>query len=121
MTDVGQPDCKVRREVLRVALGAGVGVIARLAVGASRAADGSQITIHSFAFTPQTLTVDMGTTVTWTNQDETIHSIVCPELKLRSNPLDTNDSFNYVFRKAGTYDYICGVHPYMKGQVVVRG
>ncbi len=121
MTDVVQPASKARREVLRVALGAGAGVIARLAVRTSRAADGNHVTIHSFAFTPQTLTVDVGTGVTWTNQDETIHSIVCPELKLRSNPLDTNDSFTYVFRKAGTYDYICGMHPYMKGQVVVRG
>jgi plastocyanin len=121
MTDVVQPSSKARREVLRVALGAGAAVIARLAVRASRADDGNHITIHSFAFTPQTLTVKVGTTVTWMNQDETIHSIICPELKLRSNPLDTNDGFNYVFRKAGTYDYVCGLHPYMKGQVVVRG
>ena len=61
----------------------------------------------------------VGTTVTWTNHDDTIHSIVCLALKLRSKPLDTNDSFSYTFGKAGNYDYICGIHPHMHGQVVV--
>jgi plastocyanin len=119
MTNIAPPGHRARREVLRVAVGAGAGVIATLAMRASRAADDNHITINSFAFTPKKLTVKAGTTVTWTNQDQTIHSIVCPELKLRSTPLDTNDSFSYTFSKAGNYDYICGVHPFMKGQVVV--
>jgi hypothetical protein len=52
MKGVVHPIRKARREVLRVALGAGAGVIATLAVRASRAADGNHITVHSFAFTP---------------------------------------------------------------------
>lgn len=121
MTNIVQPAGKDRRELLRIALGAGVGVIATLAGRESRASDGNRITIHNFAFTPKTLTVKAGTTVTWTNQDQTVHSIVCPGLKLKSDPLDTNDSFSYVFRKAGNYEYSCGLHPFMKGQVVVMG
>jgi len=121
MADVPQPASKARREVLRLALGAGAGVIATLAVRASRAADPDHVTIDSFAFTPKALTVKAGTKVTWTNKDQTIHSIVCPQLKLKSDPLDTDDSFSYIFQKAGTYNYACGLHPYMKGQVVVTG
>jgi plastocyanin len=121
MADVVQPACKARREVLRVALGAGAGVIATLAVRASRAAGPNHVSIDNFAFMPKALTVKAGTKVTWTNKDQTIHTIVCPQLKLKSDPLDTDDSFSYTFQKAGTYNYACGLHPYMKGQVVVTG
>lgn len=121
MTDVVQPAGKVRREVLRAALGAGAGVIATMVVRAARAADSEHVTIDSFAFTPKTLTVKAGTKVTWTNKDQTIHTVVCPALKLKSDPLDTDDSYSFVFRTAGTYDYACSLHPYMKGRVVVTG
>jgi plastocyanin len=121
MTDVVQPAGKARREVLCVALGVGVGAIATMAVRVSRAADANHVTINDFAFTPKTLTVKAGTQVTWTNKDQTIHTIVCPQLDLRSDPLDTDDSFSYTFHTAGTYNYACGLHPYMKGQVVVAG
>ncbi len=121
MTDVVQPASTARREVLRVALGAGVGAIATMAVRASRAADANHVTIDNFAFTPKTLTVKVGTKVTWTNKDQTIHTIVCPQLKLKSDPLDTDDSFSYTFHTAGDYNYACGLHPYMKGQVIVAG
>jgi plastocyanin len=119
MTNVVHLAGSARREVLRITFGAAVGVIATLAGREPRAADRNRITIHSFAFMPKTLTVKVGTTVTWTNQDQTIHSIVCPGLKLKSDPLDTNDSFSYVFREIGNYEYSCGLHPFMKGQVVV--
>jgi len=116
-----QPARKARREILRVGLGAGAGMIATLAVRASRAADPNHITIDNFAFLPKALRVKAGTKVTWTNKDQTIHTIVCPQLKLKSDPLDTDDSFSYTFQKAGTYNYACGLHPYMKGQVVATG
>ena len=61
----------------------------------------------------------VGTTVTWLNHDDIPHSIVCPALKVTSHPLDTDDSFAYKFEQAGTYDYLCGLHPHMHGQVVV--
>lgn len=121
MTDVVQPAGKARREVLRVALGAGAGVLAWMVVRASRAGGSDHVTISNFAFLPKALTVKAGTKVTWTNQDETIHTVVCPQLKLKSEPLDTNDSFSYTFQTPGTYNYACSLHPYMKGQVVVTG
>jgi plastocyanin len=35
--------------------------------------------------------------------------------------LDTDDKFDYKFEQAGTYDYLCGIHPHMRGQVMVEG
>jgi plastocyanin len=107
-----------RRSLLRHALGASVVVListrARMA-----AAAGADVTIDNFDFSPTPLTVKAGTTITWTNRDDIPHSIVCPELKMKSQALDTNDAFSYQFGKPGTYNYICGLHPHMHGQVVV--
>ena len=109
-----------RRSLLRHALGASVVVListrARMA-----AAEGGDVMIDNFSFSPTPLTVKVGTTITWTNRDDIPHSIVCPELKMKSHPLDTDDAFSYQFSKPGTYDYICGLHPHMHGQVVVTG
>jgi plastocyanin len=63
-------------------------------------------------------TVDKG--VTWTNQDDIPHSIVLTTLGVRSNALDTDKAFSCQFEKTGTFSYICGLHPFMHGQIVVR-
>lgn len=80
------------------------------------------ITISHYAFQPATLTVARGSTVTWTNRDEDVHTIKTtdgPEA-LGSPPLDSGNRFGFTFRRAGTYHYICTVHPYMHGVIVVR-
>jgi plastocyanin len=64
--------------------------------------------------------VKVGATVTWVNHDDIPHSIVCPTLKLKSHPMDTDESFAIKFDQAGIYDYICGLHPHMHGQVIVE-
>lgn len=76
------------------------------------------VTIDNFTFNPASVRITPGTTVTWTNRDDIPHSILCPNLNVRSHALDTGDSFSYTFTKAGTYDYLCGIHPHMRGQVV---
>ncbi len=120
MSEVLQPGRLARRVVLRRALGAGVGgVIAAVGMRASRADDGSQVVVGNFAFVPLLLRVKAGTTVTWVNRDDIPHSIVCPSLSVHSHPMDTDESFSYTFAKAGVYNYICGLHPFMHGQVVV--
>ena len=122
MSDVSQPGRLARRVVLRRALGAGVGgLIAAVAARASRADDGTKITIGNFAFVPPMLQVKAGTTVTWVNRDDIPHSIVCPPLQLHSHPMDTDESFSFRFDKPGVYNYLCGLHPFMHGQVVVSG
>ena len=106
-----------RRTVLVNLLGAGSAMaIARLAF----ASDAAQVTIDNFTFSPTPLSVAVGTTVTWTNRDDIPHSIVCPALNVHSKALDTDDSFSFPFQAAGTYDYLCGIHPHMHGQIIVR-
>jgi plastocyanin len=122
MLDVLQPGRLARRVVLRRALGAGVGgVIAAMGMRVSRAANGSQIVVDNFSFAPAILHVKPGTTVTWVNHDDIPHSILCQTLNVHSHPMDTDESFSYTFAQAGTFDYICGIHPHMHGQVVVSG
>ncbi|HEX4172671.1 MAG TPA: cupredoxin family copper-binding protein [Acetobacteraceae bacterium] len=112
-----EPGGIARRLLLRRAAAAGVLVaIARPAAHAAAA----EIIIDNFSFAPTPLSVKVGATVTWVNHDDIPHSIVCPDLKMKSHPLDTDDSFTYKFDQTGTFDYICGLHPHMHGQVVVE-
>ncbi|HUN40221.1 MAG TPA: cupredoxin family copper-binding protein [Acetobacteraceae bacterium] len=120
MADVLTPGRLARRTVLRRAAGAGMGaLVAAMAVRASHADDGSKVTVDNFTFVPPVLHVKVGTTVTWTNHDDIPHSIVCPALNLHSHAMDTDDSFSYTFKQAGTFSYMCGLHPFMHGQVDV--
>jgi plastocyanin len=79
-----------------------------------------EVKIDNFKFGPGQLSVLKGTSVTWTNEDDIPHSIVLTALGVRSKTLDTDKAFSYQFDKAGTYSYICGLHPFMHGQVVVK-
>ena len=120
MSDFSQPGLLARRVVLRRVLGAGAGaVVAAVGMRVSRADDGTKVVIGNFAFGPPMLRVKAGTTVTWVNHDDIPHSIVCPPLSVHSHPMDTDESFSFTFAKAGVYNYLCGLHPFMHGQVVV--
>ena len=80
---------------------------------------GATVGIDKFLFGPTALTVKPGTTVTFENRDSTIHSVVGVGGIFRSQALDTNDKFSFTFDKPGEYAYFCGLHPFMKGKVVV--
>jgi len=81
----------------------------------------SAVAIHNFTFTPQTLTVKAGITVTWTNKDDIPHGIASANNGFaRSKALDTDDSYSFTFATPGTYGYFCYVHPFMKGTIVVE-
>jgi plastocyanin len=84
------------------------------------AAGANQITVKNFMFSPMTLTVTRGTTVTWKNLDGEPHLVVSLDGKFRSPALDQNDSFSFRFDKPGTYKYICTIHPQMKGAITVK-
>jgi plastocyanin len=75
------------------------------------------IGITDFKFAPTALTVKPGATVTFENHDSTVHTVIGPGF--HSTALDTNDKFSFKFEKPGEYTYFCGLHPYMKGKVVV--
>jgi len=110
---------------LVVALVLGPVMGAMLALGAVAAQDATkkdanEITIDNFTFTPKELTVAVGTTVKWVNHDDIPHTIVEKTTTFRSKALDTDDSYSFTFTSAGTFDYFCGLHPHMVGQVIVK-
>jgi plastocyanin len=80
----------------------------------------AEVVIDNFVFGPQTVTVPIGTTVTWTNHDDIPHTVVSTEGAFKSKVRDTDEKFSYTFTKAGTYPYYCSVHPKMTGTVVVK-
>ncbi len=84
------------------------------------AATNAEVKIDNFSFGPETLTVPVGTTVTWTNQDDIPHTVVSTDGVFKSKVRDTDEKFSYTFAKAGTYPYYCSVHPKMTGKVVVQ-
>ncbi|MCK9897323.1 plastocyanin/azurin family copper-binding protein [Frankia sp. AgB32] len=100
----------------------GMTMAAAGAAGAASApaATGNAVAIKNFAFDAANLTVRVGTTVTWTNQDGDAHTVVSSGSgPLHSPTLDTGDTYQYTFTKAGTYSYLCSIHPFMLGSVRV--
>jgi plastocyanin len=83
-------------------------------------APNAEVKIDNFSFGPETLTVPVGTTVTWTNRDDIPHTVVSTDGVFKSKVRDTDEKFSYTFAKAGTYSYYCSVHPKMTGKVVVQ-
>ncbi len=87
---------------------------------ASTTASGEvDISISNYAFAPDNLTVAVGTTVKWTNQDDVIHTVEAADGSWGSRDLNQGDSFSYTFTQAGTFSYRCTQHPLMKGTIVV--
>lgn len=80
----------------------------------------AEVRIDNFSFGPQTVTVPVGATVTWTNRDDIPHTVVSTDGVFKSKVRDTEEQFSYTFTKAGTYPYYCSVHPKMTGTVVVK-
>jgi plastocyanin len=78
------------------------------------------VKIDNFSFGPQTITVPVGATVTWTNSDDIPHTAVSTDSVFKSKVMDTDEKFSYTFTKAGTYPYYCSIHPKMTGKVVVQ-
>jgi plastocyanin len=77
----------------------------------------SIVNIRGFTFTPDTLTIKKGTAVTWVNLDTAVHTVKSDVFS--SQDLAQGDSFEYTFNTTGSFNYSCGVHPSMKGKVIV--
>jgi plastocyanin len=82
--------------------------------------DPTQIVIKDFMFTPNSLTVKAGSTVSWVNQDDEPHSVVSDTGLFRSGAVDTNENFSFKFDKPGTYHFTCAIHPRMVGTIIVQ-
>lgn len=83
------------------------------------------VTIKDLRFNPPKLIVEPGTTVTWTNDDNTVHTVSSdatsgPTSFKASEFLDPGKSFSHKFEQPGDYKYHCDVHPYLMGEVIVR-
>jgi plastocyanin len=81
------------------------------------------IAIKNYAFAPKSLTIPVGSTVTWTNEDTAPHTVTTSSgpAKISSANLSKGQSFSYTFTKAGTYQYYCAVHPDMTATITVTG
>jgi amicyanin len=71
-------------------------------------------------FIPSEITVVPGTTVTWVNKEAMPHTVVDMNKGFRSKTLAKDTSFSFTFASAGDYDYLCSIHPNMKGKVIVK-
>lgn len=84
--------------------------------------ESNMVEISNFAFSPSTMRVKKGTTVTWTNRDDAHHDITptsgASDFKA-SELLSNGESYSFTFNMTGTYSYKCSPHPYMKGTVEV--
>jgi plastocyanin len=85
---------------------------------AHAAADPSD-TIVGFKFSPGTLTIHVGDTVTWTNQDTAPHTATAQNGSFNTGTLKKGQSGSHTFTQAGTFAYICAIHPFMHGTIVV--
>lgn len=87
---------------------------------ASARAEEAVVHIDNFTFNPVEITIKPGTTVTWENGDDIPHSVVEDNAKFRSKALDSGDKFSMTFKDAGEISYFCGLHPHMKGKIIVK-
>ncbi len=81
---------------------------------------GSTVTIDNFAFSPGSITVSAGTTVTWVNNDTAAHTVTADDGSFDSGNLAPGDSFTHTFTSAGSFSYHCNYHPNMVATVVVN-
>ena len=79
----------------------------------------ASVKIDNFKFGPRTLTVTAGTKVTWTNDDVVAHSVNFSSGNINSKTLGQHAKFSHMFSTPGTYKYICEIHPFMHGTIVV--
>lgn len=110
-----------QRILARAALAASLcATLAVPAFHARAAAPAVDVDITKFAFAPKEITVAPGTRVTWTNRDETPHTVTSGDKSFGSKGLDTDDTFEHTFAGEGDFTYICTLHPFMTGVVHVH-
>ena len=83
-----------------------------------KASKTATVSIKDFAFNPDSVTISVGGTVTWKNEDSATHKIKGQDFE--SDNLNSGDSFSQTFDKVGTFDYSCLIHPAMTGKVIVE-
>jgi YVTN family beta-propeller protein len=79
----------------------------------------AKVSIASFAFGPQSITIRKGDSITWSNDDGAPHTVTFKDGSADSKSISPGKTFTRTFDRAGTYDYFCTFHPFMTGRVVV--
>ena len=80
----------------------------------------TNVEIKGFTFSPSTITVPKGATVTWTNMDDVAHTVTSDDGKFDSGSVTKGQTYSHTFTEAGTFAYHCTPHPNMKASVVVK-
>src|SRR5262245_15122563 len=116
---------RARRSVCRVSaisLLLAVTLAAQVTATAAPAPAGAaiQIQIKDFMFAPGAITIRVGDTVTWVNQDDDVHTVVSEDGSFRSGGLDTGQTYSFTFTRPGTYRFSCSLHPMMVGTVTAK-
>lgn len=88
--------------------------------GSTKPAGKNAVTIQNFAFSPASITIKAGDSITWTNEDSVGHSATADDASWDTGVLSQGQSKSVTFAKAGTYTYHCSVHPNMKATVIVK-
>jgi plastocyanin len=88
--------------------------------GSAPAGGGSTVEIMNFMFMPGSLTVPVGTTVTWKFDDSTDHTVSADDNSFASSPMANGQTFTHAFSTAGTVAYHCSIHPFMKATIIVK-
>jgi plastocyanin len=99
-------------------LAAVLGAMSGIALACGALAQAAAVKIANFKFGPETVTTAVNTPVTWTNDDSAPHQIVAGNQK--TAVLQKGQSAQLSFASAGSFDYVCGIHPTMKGKIVVQ-
>ncbi|MEU5045147.1 cupredoxin domain-containing protein [Streptomyces griseorubiginosus] len=109
------------RALLRVAAALALLTVWLLPAGRASAASYS-VAMKGYAFSPASLSVPAGSTVTWTNYDTAPHDVKTTSgpLSIHSPMLDKGESWSFTFATAGSYGYVCTVHPDMTAGITVR-
>lgn len=80
----------------------------------------NDVFMQYLAFVPASKTISVGTTITWTNRDNTTHTVTSNTGVFSSSNIAPNGTFSFKFITAGTYPYHCTIHPTMTGTITVQ-
>jgi plastocyanin len=80
----------------------------------------ARLPIQQYSFLPSTTPIRAGTTVTWTNEDEAVHTVTAADGSFDSGRMPIGGTFSMTFAAPGTYEYVCSLHAAMRGALVVQ-
>jgi plastocyanin len=110
---------------LRRVVGACVGALLLSASSAFATGDMTSVNIvepkleSKWGYAPGTQRVQPGTWITWSNAGQDPHTVTAVDGSFDSGNLDPSEGFSWFFADNGTFPYVCTLHPWMKGKVIV--